>query len=195
MARKYFLFDCETGGVNSKTSLLTLFGMILDHKLEVLDKIDLKIRPDNGLYVVGASGLATNKINIPEHDKVAINKTVAAKQFYDFCSKHTIGSDAKDRLIPVGHNQAFDIRFIKKNLLPANNVEGDNWKTFFSYRQLDTASIAQALILAKKLPEDLECSLSSLANYFKLDYSGAHEAEFDVELTLKILKLLIALME
>jgi DNA polymerase III alpha subunit (gram-positive type) len=195
MAKKYFLFDCETGGTNPKTSLLTLFGLMLDHNLEILDSIDLKIRPDNGLYVVGASGMDVNKINIPEHDKVAINKSMAAKQFYDFCLKHTIGGHKDNRLIPTGHNLAFDIRFIKKNLLAANNLDGDHWKVFFSYRQLDTATLAQGLILAKKLPEDLECSLGSLARYFNLDYSGAHNAQFDVELSLKVLKLLLELMK
>jgi DNA polymerase III alpha subunit (gram-positive type) len=195
MTKKYFLFDCETGGVNPKSSLLTVFGYMLDDKLNPIDKIDLVIKPDNGLYILTASSMAINKINIIEHDKVAIKKSEAIKVFNDFCCKHAITSQSeKNRIIPAGHNLAFDIRYVKRNLLKANNVEGDDWKKFFSYRQLDTAATAQALILAQKLPEDLECSLASLAAHFNLDYTGAHNAEFDVELTLKILKLLLKLM-
>lgn len=196
MSKKYFLFDCETGGISQRSSLLTLFGYILDDKLNPLDKIDLAIKPDDGLYMLTASSMNINKINIIEHDKVAIKKSEAVKVFNDFCCKHAIASHTeKNRIIPAGHNLAFDIRYVKRNLLKANNLEGDDWKRFFSYRQLDTAATAQALILAKKLPEDLECSLASLAAHFNLDYSGAHNAEFDVELTLKILKLLLELMQ
>ena len=68
---KYFLFDTETGGVRKEMSLLTLYGHILDENLRILDTIDLKIKPDDGIYHLSAQGLGVNNINILEHDRVA----------------------------------------------------------------------------------------------------------------------------
>lgn len=189
--RKFFLFDCETGGKNPKTSLLTLYGMILDDKLRVMDTIDLKIKPGNGLYHITAEALSVNKIDIVAHDTVANPEKDVAGEFYDFVCKHSLGDT---RMIPVGHNLSFDIRFVKRHLLRADNAEGDYWSKFFSYRTLDTATIAHFLILAGKLPTSLDCSLESLANHFGFDYSKAHNAQFDAELTLNVLKKLIGLV-
>lgn len=190
--RKFFLFDCETGGKNPKTSLLTLYGMVLNEKLELLDTIDLKIKPNNRLYNLTAEALSVNKIDIVAHDSVAILESQAANDFYDFVYKHSIG-DA--RMIPAGHNLSLDISFVKKHLLKADNAEGDDWGKFFSYRRLDTATIAHYLILAGKLPHELDCSLESLATHFGLSYAQAHDAKFDAELTLNVLKKLIGLVE
>jgi len=189
--KKYFLFDCETGGIDRNTSLLTLFGMILDEKLTVQDTISLKIKPDDGVYHVKAAGLKVNKINLVEHEKEATTATEAAREFENFICKHSLG---ETKLIPTGHNLSLDVEFCKRNFLRGDQDEGGGWDKFFSYRSLDTATLAHGLILAGKLPEDLDCSLSSLAKYFEIDYSGAHNAEFDAKLTLAILIFLIKLM-
>lgn len=190
--KKYFLFDCETGGKSPKTSLLTLYGMVLDDQLEVLDEIDLKIKPNNGLYSVTAEAMQVNKIDLIAHNKEAALVTQASRDFYDFACMHSIGHR---KMIPAGHNLSFDIRFVKKHLLKANNSEGNDWAKFFSHRILDTATIAHYLILSGKLPDNISCSLVSLADYFGLDYSKAHNADFDAKLTLQILKRFIKLTE
>jgi len=190
--RKFFLFDVETGGKNPKTSLLTLYGMVLNDQLEILDAIDLKIKPNNGLYSLTAEALSVHNIDLVAHDKVAVPEEQAAKEFYDFSCKHSLGVT---KMIPAGHNLSLDIRFVKKHFLKTDNSEGDCWGRFYSYRRLDTATIAHYMILTGKLPDTLDCSLQSLATYFGFDYSKAHDAEFDAKLTLKILKKLIGLVD
>lgn len=168
--------------------------MVLDNKLEVIDAIDLKIKPDNGRYSLAASAMKINGIDIIQHDTEAITETEASKKFYDFCFKH--GSLSLNKMIPAGHNISLDIRFVKRHLLEEQiNPEGNSWGRFFSYRRLDTATIAHFLRLAGKLPDDIEGSLGSLANHFGLSYEGAHNAKFDAELSLEILKLLIGLID
>lgn len=190
--RKYFCFDCETGGINPKMSLLTLYGMVLDQNLHPIDKIDLKIKPDNGRYSISAEAVDINKIDIVQHDKVAIPEREAAKEFYDFAFRH--GGTTK--MIPTGHNISLDVRFVKQHLLKdeGHYIDGNAWGRFFSYRRLDTATISHFLRLAGRLPSDLDGSLQSLAKYFDLSYEDAHNAEFDAKLTLKVLKLLIGLV-
>jgi len=191
--KKYFLFDCEMGGTSPKTSLLTLHGLVLDQGLNVIDDISLMIKPNNGIYYVTAKAMEVNQIDLAAHDKEAIPLFEAAKIFENFVCKHSIGCD---KMIPAGHNLSLDIRFCKRYFLKAtNNAEGDDWNRFFSHRRVDTATLAHGLILAGKLPSVLECSLGSLAAHFELDYSGAHNAKFDAELTLEVLKRLIALMK
>lgn len=189
--KKYFLFDCEMGGTHPKTSLLTLYGMVLGPGLDIIDTIDLKVKPDNGIYHVTAGALAVNKIDLIKHDAEAVPNFEAAKLFENFAAMQALGEDL---MIPAGHNLSLDIRFCKQHLLKSSNAEGDCWNRFFSHRRLDTATLAHGLICANKLPKNLECSLRSLADHFALDYSGAHDAEFDAKLIHEILKLLIGLM-
>lgn len=190
--KKFFLFDVETGGKNPKTSLLTLYGMVLNDQLQIQDTIDLKIKPNDGRYKITADALSINGIDIVSHDKVAIPEHQAAHEFYDFACKHSMG---ETKMIAAGHNLSLDIRFVKQHLLKADNSEGDCWGKFFSYRRLDTATIAHYMILTGKLPDSLDCSLGSLAAHFGFDYSKAHDAQFDTELTLNVLKELIGLVD
>jgi DNA polymerase III alpha subunit (gram-positive type) len=190
--RKYFIFDCEMGGLHPKMSLLTLHGILLNSELQEIDRIDLTIKPNNGQYLTTAQAMSVNKIDLVKHDKVAIPEREAAKQFYNFAFRH----GGQEKMIPAGHNLSLDIRFAKKHLLKdPDNAEGDAWGKFFSHRRLDTATIAHYLILAGKLPENLDGSLWSLAQYFGISYDGAHNAKFDAELSLKILKKLIGLVD
>lgn len=190
--KKYFIFDCETGGTSSDVSLLTVYGMVLNERLEPTDTINLAIKPTNGKYIVQAGAMAVNKINLIEHDKTAISEKEAAVQFYDFAFRN----GANEKMIPIGHNVSMDIEFVKNHLMKdRESAEGNCWHKFFSYHKIDTATITQFLMLAGKLPNDLSGSLESLAKFFNLSYEKAHNAEFDTKLTLEILKRQIALID
>lgn len=185
--KRFIVLDCETGGTDLNFSLLTLYAEILDEQFNVLDSIDLKIRPDDGLYCVKASALAINNINIVEHDKEAMSQQVAAECFQNFISCHTIDNT---RLVIVGHNVGtFDVPFIKKNLFKKD------WDRYFFYRYLDTSAIGEYLSMAGVLPSDMNASLANLAAYFGFDYSGAHEAKFDTQLTKNIFIKMINLIQ
>jgi len=190
---QYFLFEIETGGIDHKEySLLTLYGIILDSNLKIIDSIDLKIHPPDGIYKVRAdpeNGLSVNKINLLEHAKIAIPQAQASYQFRSFINGHTklIGLPP---LTVIGHNVRMDVEFTKQNLLP-------EWEQYFSRRHIDTASVAQFLQITGKLPKDLVCSLSELVTYFKLavDQNTMHDAKVDTELTLAVFKKMIDLLD
>ena len=62
---QYFIVDAETGGKYAKEhSLLTLYGQILNKNLNVVDEIDLVVKPDDGIYRISADALETNKIDL-----------------------------------------------------------------------------------------------------------------------------------
>lgn len=192
---KYFLFDIETGGLKTDLSLLTLYGIVLDQNLKVLDAIDLKVHPHDGIYRVWADegrGLSVNRINLVEHAKVAIPELQAMSDFRSFLCKHTglVGllGPAPNPLTVIGHNVRMDVEFTKQHLCR-------DWDLYFSRRHIDTASVAQFLQITGKLPKEMVTSLSELVTHFKLavDQNTMHDAKVDTELTLAVFKRMIDL--
>jgi DNA polymerase III alpha subunit (gram-positive type) len=176
---KYFLFDTETGGIRKEMSLLTLYGHILDDNLNILDTIDLKIKPDDGVYHVNAQGLEINRINIVEHDRIAKPLSEVKTRFKNYIC----GWSLNQKLTPIGHNVRFDVKFVKTHLL-------EDWDRYFDRRHIDTASIGKFLALSGIVPKLKTYSLSEMAQALMIDVNedSRHEARFDADLTLNVLR-------
>ena len=94
---------------------------------------------------------------------------------------------AKDKLIVIGHNVAFDIQRVTNDL-----VSRGSWEQYVSYRVMDTCTIAQFLRISGRLPADLSCSLVNLGQYFNVQVDGLpHEAKYDALVTDKVLENLL----
>lgn len=176
---KYFLFDTETGGIRKEMSLLTLYGHILDDNLNILDTIDLKIKPDDGIYHLSAQGLTVNRINIMEHDRVAKPVSEVKNRFKNYI----VGWTLNQKLTPIGHNVRFDVKFVKTHLL-------EDWDRYFDRRHIDTASVGKFLALTGIVPKLNTYSLAEMAAAMLLDVdeSKRHEASYDANLTLNVLR-------
>ena len=183
--RKYFLFDTETGGLDARSiSLLSLFGVVLDKNLNILDNIHLSVKPNDGIYHLDIEAMKVNKINIIDHDSGAILESEASKKLREFLFRHAGFSG--DQLVPTGHNIGrLDIPMGEKLL------GFDDWNRMFTRRTLDTGTIAQFMVLQGTLPETNNCSLKQLCEHYKIDYTGAHDAKKDVFLTLEVLKAMV----
>jgi DNA polymerase III alpha subunit (gram-positive type) len=180
---KFIAFDVESGGFDSKErSILTAYFLVFDENFNAISELDLKIKPDGDApYRVDAGALIVNKINLIEHDKVAIITSEARAQLYNFLSANT--DNGKEKLLPVGQNVTFDMDFIFDNLLRKNS-----WNKFVSYHSLDTAGIAQFFKICGKMPLDHKTKLGSLAEFFNVKVGELHTAKDDTILTVKILK-------
>ena len=182
----YFIaLDVETGGIGDDKSLLTAYFAFLKYengKFTQLDELDLKIKPENDVYCVTAESLEINQIDLKEHNKGAIYQRKAGTLLYD--KLRAWYEISRDKLIPVGHNVAFDIRKITTTLLTKGS-----WENHVSYRVMDTCTIAQFLRIKGLLPEKLSCSLSNLVNHFMVQVPGkSHEAKYDTLVTVKVLE-------
>jgi DNA polymerase III epsilon subunit-like protein len=186
MTAKYFLFDCETGGSRDKdVSLLTLYGLTLDEKLNPLDSIDLYVAPEDGVYRIEAEALEVNNIVLVEHHKRAVKSSMASAAFIKFLLKT---ESNQKKLVPVGHNVEYDVTFAKK-------LVGEQWwGAGFTKRTLDTAGIARFLQLGK-LIDVPNPTLENLSAYFKIPYINSHTAAGDVHLTLEVLRAMIKLTQ
>ena len=178
--------DVETGGVTPETSLLTAYFAVLDENLLVVDDLHLFVKPDDGNYIVTAQALAINKINLIEHDKIAMTYKAARTPLYQFLERNYKG----EKLIPVGHGTAFDVARVKKDL-----ISQGSWENFVSYRLLDTGNAAQFLRAAGLFPKDVSGSLGSLVSYFGIKSKGElHNARVDTLQTVSVLQALLNLV-
>lgn len=186
----YLATDVETGGIGPDVSLLTAYIAILDENMEIMDELELAMRPDDKIYHVTAEALAINKINLIEHDKseATVSFGKAGELFRTLIQLHS--ENGKNKLIPLGHNVAFDMENLYRNVL--NKKEAQN---YVSYRVLDTGSTGRFLITAGLIPETVSGSLGSYVKHFGIKEREAHTARGDVLMTVDLMKAMIALVK
>lgn len=178
---KYLALDIETGGIGTDKSLLTAYFQVLDESFNVVDELDLRVKPDDGVYRITAEALGINKINLVEHDAVAISQSAAGGFLRAFLLK-AVPKEGQ-RLIPIGHGVAFDLQFIHAHLLGK-----ETFQKYTSYRLLDTAAIGQFLKLLLLVPETVSGSLGSFVEFYSIPPGAYHTAKGDTEMTIAVLK-------
>jgi len=183
---KYLHLDCEMGGRDLKYSLLTAAFIVTDDQFKVLGSVYLKVKPDDGDYIVSGQGMLVNKINLQEHDRVALPYKQAKPLLYDFLKAHGAGC----RLTPVGHGVKGDIQHILDKLIS----EG-SWEQFCTYHYIDTSVVLQFLRACGKMPQDTDGSVQALAKYFGCNIlpEKLHDALYDAELTSLVYKHMVNL--
>lgn len=181
----YIVLDTETGGIGIDKSLLTAYFMVCDDQFQKVDDLYLFVKPDDGIYRVTGEAMGINKINLAEHDKVAITYKKAGTVLYQFLEK-SFGY-RKERMVPVGHGMNGDLDHIFDKLMSRTT-----WETFVSYRRLDTSVALQFLKSCGVFPETVSGSLESLVEHFYITRNGSlHDAKVDAELTKEVLVKLI----
>jgi hypothetical protein len=170
-------FDCESGGIGEDISLLSAHFAACDKDFNVLDELNILLKPkevdDTGstLYRVTASALEINKINLIEHDKIAISKDIAGQELRNFLWKYS--DNGKIKLVPVGKNIKGDVDWVNAHILGVKT-----WNQFVSYRLYDITTLVMYLKRKGKLPQDAPESLSGIANFMGLEFE-AHTARGD----------------
>lgn len=186
----YIALDIESGGIGHDKSLLTAFFAVLDKDFNELDTFEVNVKPKDKIYHVTAEALGINGINLIEHEAIAHTPDYWKTLLYKFLEKNS--NDGKIKLIPIGHNVAFDVKFITES--PDKLITSNTWKKFVSYRPIDTCSLAQSLRVVGKLPFELSCSLTNLAEFFSISTEGAHTADADVRMTIEVAKKLLKII-
>jgi len=180
----YIAIDTETGGLGDEVSLLTLYLGVLDQHFKLIAELDLCVKPNDGLYHIQPHALTINNIDLVAHDKVAITYDQAATKIYEFLNKVNNGGAIK--LIPIGHNVAFDIRFLCQKTLSKKT-----WDKFVGYRCLDTGTIGRFMMEANLMPMQ-NASLGDIASYFGVTFQ-AHTAKGDALASMEVMKKMIDL--
>jgi hypothetical protein len=177
---RFLVLDCESGGIGKDISLLTAHFAICDDDWTIIDELPLAIKPKevdetgSTIYKITASALEINKIDLIEHDKIAVTKAVAGQKLRDFLWKYK----PKDGwLIVVGKNVQGDVDWINEHVL--GNGE---WRKYVSYKVYEMNTVIRLLKRKGKLPLDTPESLEELVKKLGFKFE-AHTAQGDVHAT------------
>jgi len=184
----FLCFDTETTGLLDDCNVLTAYFIILDNDLNEIASLDLKIK--HNCYKVQIKALEINKIDLIEHDKISITKKEAKDQLEQFLSKYK----NNDKYIPLGHNIAFDLKMLKNNQLLSDSAI----ECYISPNSIDTLTIAKFVKSCNKIPIKQSLSLVNLCKFLNIELNSeldAHNAEYDIRLTIELFKVLQNMIE
>lgn len=185
--------DSETGGLDhKKVDILTLYMAMCTEDFQVVDELNLKLKPDNGrLPITEAQALAVNKIDIQAHlaDPTTITYSEARLKIIEFTKKYLKKRGRYSNLIVLGQNVQFDLGFIWQHIIPK-----EEWEGLYSYNVEDTKTAGLFLKRCGWIPQDVG-TLGSFVQFFNIAQREAHEAKGDVWMTIDVYKAMIALME
>jgi len=174
---KRLVLDVETTGLSPRFNKTLTVGMLLvdvdQEFLEVLDSNHIFIKHAN--YRADPAALAVNKIDLAEHSKRAVLAPKACGQINDF-----VESNGLHKTPLLGHNIGFDKGFLhalfdRGGISPKLHDESE-----------DTMRIWNRLKRSGNVPDHLRSNLQTVADYFKVDYSKAHDALADCHITAQV---------
>jgi len=178
---KKLCFDLETSGlVATKHSILTAYFCIIDDNFNVIDELDIKLKPDDGVLQLGLNvdqqALDVNGINIDKHlaDPNTLPYTEAKKAIVAFWKKHHTGG-RWPTLRPCGHNIPFDLNFLAGQL---GFDEDERKKLGVHYQVLDTQPICNHKKEIGAWPEKI-ARLGDIVDFLGVKKRAAHNAKED----------------
>ena len=178
--------DTETGGLDPAVESILTLGMVVLQDEEIVDGTLIKIVEP----VINAHprALAVNGINLDTHITTGVGPVAAVGQVKEFLTRNGFTGSVN----PAGHNVPFDVGFVKR----LYSIAGVKYSRDFSYRALDTISLAAGLTLAGRLYGQRELSLDALCRRFGIQIRTGvtHEALEDARATAKLLVKLLALI-
>jgi DNA polymerase III epsilon subunit-like protein len=182
---KRLVIDTETTGLSPRLNKTLTVGMLLidvdQDFLEILNSNHLFIKHKN--YNVDPEALKINKINLEEHNQIAVEPKIACRQINNF-----IGKNKLNKTIVLGHNVNFDRGFVRElfhqeNLIPKLHTS-----------QIDTMHLWNNLKKRGIVPGKMQSNLQTLADFFKIDRTKSHDALADCNITAKVYQNLLKII-
>lgn len=179
--------DIETGGLSKHENPILSLGIIITKNMEEISREEFRFKPLVGIEKISSKALEVNGFTLDQ-----------VKGFPEFKDEIKRLSEFLDENLKICENQknkffigskngiSFDIPFLKFWLQKRNGF--DLCQYFHEENHVDVDRISREFdkrLFAKgSRPENKK--LSTLADFYSIDSSGAHAALFDVEMTIKI---------
>lgn len=178
----YIIMDFETGGFEPDTHAICEYaGIVVEPvNLEIVDRLQFYVQPYEMEYTKEAEKV--HKISQAKLKKEGIKFEAGMKAIMNQFDRYKTGGRG-DRGYPVivGHNVAFDIRFLDFNF---EVMEWNIYDYIKPYHE-DTMHLAR---MAWQLDKDLALSLGAVCNKLGISLDNAHNAMNDVLATYEIFK-------
>ncbi len=156
----FVIVDLETTGLSPKNGEIIEIGAIKVVNNKIVDKMDVFVRPSRPLswFTTNLTGITNEMVD------EGLSTKEALKVFDDFSSGLRL----------MAHNAKFDMSFLNTYMQKelGKGVRDDS---------MDTLLLSRAIL--KDIPNH---KLGTLADYFGIDYTGAHRALKDCEITLDV---------
>jgi DNA polymerase-3 subunit epsilon len=182
--RKLIVWDTETGGLDpNKQSILTL-GVVAWQDGSIADEMLLEIAEPE--IIAEERALKINGISVAHLATVGDTPLAAVMKIKNFLLKNGFFKT----VYVAGHNVPFDVGFIKR----LYTLAGEDYDKTFSYRVLDTMTLALALDQVGRLPGLRSTGLDGLCSRFGINIRGSaarHNALEDARATAKLLTKLL----
>ncbi len=163
MIKTYVAFDLETTGLDVENDNIIEIGALKVCDGKVAERFMEFLKPDEPIspMITNITGITNEMVeNAGKTDKII-------RDFVDFCGENIL----------VGHNIAFDYRFMKRYAV--------QYGYSFDKNGIDTLKIA------RKVHKNLESkSLGALCEYYKIVNQAAHRAYHDALATAKLYHML-----
>jgi hypothetical protein len=192
MAQIFLAFDTETGGLTPKQDLLTFYGAMMDENYQILEELDLKLKPNDGrLPNVEVGALKVNGIDIQKHlaDPTTVDYATGGKLLKEMIKRHLKKNGRYSNILSYGYNIFFDEVFVKAYLMT-----DEEWVSMVHYKRADIMAEVDMLKRHGWLPRELG-SLVTVIDFFGLPKRPAHVAKNDILMTIDVDKKIKELME
>lgn len=153
----YVLVDIETTGLSPVSDDIIEIGAIKVKNNEIIDTYNELIKVNRKLttFITNLTGITDEMLKNGKLPEIVL------QEFIGFVGEDTI----------MGHNVNFDLGFLRNKCMKYLDVKLQN-----SY--IDTMYLARKLV-----PDSPNYKLGTLADYFNINYKGAHRGLRDVEIT------------
>ena len=144
---QFLVVDTETGGFDpEKNSILSIAGVIWEPRTKIKKVFDIYIKDDQGS--IEDAALKVNKIDLNVVKEQGLTPVESVKHIRT--GLNACFGPHRRPIQLVGHNVAFDIGFIRRLYMLAN----EEFSQDFRERAIDTCSILQFLIISGKIKSE-----------------------------------------
>lgn len=176
---KIIWIDTETTGLNENKHSLIQIACLIEIDGQIIDKLDLKIRPFKGA-LISKESMEKNNITIEKlKSKEYLPYPKAFEKFIKFLEPHCNRYDREDKMVIAGKNVKFDIRFLREFFIKNDDSYFGSW---FLYPSINIENYIAELCAFDGL-RLINYKLETLCKFFDIKLDNAHDALCDIEST------------
>ena len=186
MKNKIIILDVETGGLKYKENPITQIGLVVvePKNFSIIEQYETFVKPYAGLEIT-TKALEVSRVSIEEINN-GLDHVKALAKLIEIFHKH---SEPRQKVVLVGHNFSFDIRFLQE-LFDLKS------KDLFDFIDpVYWCTMRMMKLYERKLKSDQAYDLTACCSRFGIKLKAAHGALPDVLATRELLKSLMNVLD
>jgi DNA polymerase-3 subunit epsilon len=187
MAIKKLFYDVETTGLDYRENAIHQLSGCIEIDGTVVEEFNFRMQPHSGAVIVPK---ALEVSNVTEEQIMAYEPSEAVfAKFMAMVSRYVQKFVKTDKMYLVGYNNcAFDNAFLRRWY--EIHMKDDYFNSWFFGNTLDVMVLASEYLLEKRVGmENFKLMTVARAVGIEIDESKLHDAQYDIELTRTVYKI------